>query len=325
MRGRALFRLFTSLMFALAGLGAALAGQPVAPSPAAFVRALLDTPEAELDFARAKLSVDAFVDPSVDRDAALAEIDRMAGTIEKMIATLPPEAAAKSLEKLQALRTFVYEPGWWNEEKPFQYDLEDPLGQKPGSQALPAYLASRKGNCVSMPALFLALGERIDLDVTLSTAPLHLFVKWTDAESGKTWNLETTSGAGFTRDEHYRKLTPMTDQAVASGVYLKALTRRQALSVIASPVLDHLLAAGRYDEAIAVADVMIAAWPANAYAIVKKGTAYYRLLERDIIKNYPKESDIPADKLGHAQALFRANQAAFAQAEALGWWMPKLD
>lgn len=323
MRSRAFFRLFAGWVFVLAGLGTALAGGPVASDPAAFVRSLLEGPEAELDFARAKLAVDAFVDSSIDQIAALAEIDRMAATVQKMIATLPPDAAAKSSEKLRALRSFVYEPGWWNGEKPFRYDLDDPLGQKPGSQALPSYLASKKGNCVSMPALFLALGERLGLDVTLSTAPLHVFVKWTDAESGRTWNLETTSGAGFTRDEHYRKIMPMTDEAIANGIYLKTLTRKETLSVMASPVLDHLLATGRYDEAIAVADVLIAAWPANSYAMVKKGTAYYRLLERDIIKKYPRESDIPADRLGYAKELYRANQVAFAEAEALGWREPK--
>lgn len=278
-----------------------------------------------MDFARAKLAVDRFIDPAIDETAALAELDRVAATIGKMLGTLPAELASTDLEKMKALRAFLYEPGRWNSARPFQYDLSDPLGQQPGAQLLATYLATRKGNCVSMPMSFLALGERLGIDVTLSTAPLHVFVKWTDGATGKTWNLETTSGAGFTRDEHYRKNLPMTDEAVANGVYLKTLSRREALSIIATGILDHLLATGRYEEAIAVADVLIEAYPANAYAMVKKGTAYGRLLERDFIQKYPRESDIPATELPRAIELNRANMEAFARAEALGWREPKLD
>jgi regulator of sirC expression with transglutaminase-like and TPR domain len=294
-------------------------------SPADFVRTVIDASAAEMDFARAKLAVDRFADPTIDEVATLAELDGMMAVIGKMLGTLPPELASTDIEKMKALRAFLYEPGHWNNARPFQYDLSDPMGQHPGAQLLTRYLATRKGNCVSMPMLFLALGERLGIDVTLSAAPLHIFVKWTDDATGKTWNLETTSGAGFTRDEHYRKLTPMTDEAIANGVYLKTLSRREALSIIATGVLDHLLATGRYDEAIAVTDVLIEAYPANAYAMVKKGTAYYRLLDRDFIRKYPKEGDIPPAELPRAVALSRGNNDAFARAEALGWREPKLD
>jgi len=308
-----------------AGLHSAVAGDVSPSAPAVFVRALVNTPEAEVDFGRAKLAVDKFVDPSIDTVVALAEIDRMVATVNKMLATLPPDAASTSMEKMKALRTFLYEGGWWNNGRPFEYDLSDPFGQKPGSQSLTNYLATRKGNCVSMPALFVTLGQRLGLDVTLSTAPLHMFVKFTDDATGKTWNLETTSGAGFTRDTWYRQKLPMTDESIANGVYLKTLSRREALSVLAAPVLDRLLEIGRYEEAISVADVLVEAYPTNAYVLVKKGTAYYRLLDAEIIKKYPKQSDIPANEIAHANDLYQANKHAFAQAEALGWREPTLN
>ncbi|WP_394891386.1 transglutaminase family protein [Mesorhizobium sp. AaZ16] len=310
-------------LLALATIEPAKADQP--QTPAVFVRSIIDASQSEMDFARAKLAIDKFVDPTINEAAALAELDRMAATVERMLGMLPAEAASTSMEKMKALRAFIYEGGHWNGGRPFHYDLSDPMGQQPGAQLLTRYLASRKGNCVSMPTLFLALGERLGLKMTLSTAPLHLFVKWTDDATGETWNLETTSGAGFTRDEHYRKIMPMTDGAIANGVYLNALSRRESLSIIATGVLDHLLATGRYDEAIAVADVLIEAYSANAYAMVKKGTAYYRLLDRDFVKKYPKESDIPAAEMPRAVALSRANHEAFAKAEALGWREPNLN
>lgn len=302
----------------------AFAAPATAQAPAALVSSILNAPADKMSFARAKLAVDTFADPTLDETTALVDLDRMAATVSKMLSSLAPAEAATDMEKMKALRTFIYEPGWWNGEKAFSYDLTDPFGQQPGARLLPRYLATRKGNCVSMPTLFLALGERLGLDLTLSTTPLHLFVKFTDRATGKTWNLETTSGAGFTRDKHYRELMPMTDAAIANGVYLKTLSRREALAQIATGVLDTLLDTGRYDEAIAVADELIEANPADAYALTKKGTAYYRLLERDFIRRYPKESDIPTSELPRALALYRANQDAFARAEALGWREPEL-
>lgn len=309
----------------LVGLHPAIGGDIGRPNPADFVRALINVPESEIDFGMAKLAVDKFVDPAVDDAAARAEIDTMVITVNRMLATLPPDAASTSMEKMKALRSFLYKGGWWNNGRPFEYDLSDPYGQKPGSQALTNYLATKNGNCVSMPALFVILGQRLGLNVTLSTAPLHVFIKFTDDATGKTWNLETTSGAGFTRDIWYRQKLPMTEEAIANGVYLKTLSRREALSVLAAPILDHLLEAERYEDAIAVANILIDAYPANAYTLVKKGTAYYRLLDAEIIEKYPKQSDIPADKIAYANELYQANKQAFAKAEALGWREPKLN
>ena len=309
---------------ASAGFGRALAEPQVFADPAVFVQALLDTREADLDFARAKLEIDHFVDPSIDIEDSLSEIESMIATVGRMLATIREDEAETSAEKLNALRAFVYEPGWWNDNRPFRYDLNDPYGQDPNSQLLTRYLETRLGNCVSIPILFLILRKRLGLDMTLSTAPLHVFVKYTD-DDGRTWNLEPTSGAGFTRDVWYRRKTPMTEQAIANGIYLKTLSRREALAVMATTILDHLMAEQRYEEAIALTDVLIEAWPAYAYTHVKKSTAYYRLLEAEIIRKYPNANDMPPEKIERANMLYRANLDAFRKAEELGWREPELN
>lgn len=290
-------------------------------SPADAMRALLEAPEGEFDFARAKLAVDRLIDPNIDANHVLAEIDHMVATINKMLATLPPQEASTSVAKLKALQSFLYRSGQWNGGRQFHYDMDDPLGQNPAHMLLVHYLATREGNCVSMPILFVILGERLGLDVTLSAAPLHVLVKYTHSD-GVTYNLEATSGAGFTRDDWYRRNMPMTDEAIANGVYLKVLSRREAYAVIATSAVEYLLDARRYEEAIALADVILDAYPANAHALVKKGTGYYRVLQRDIISKYPNPSDTPPDAVNYANTLYRANQEAFASAEALGWREP---
>jgi regulator of sirC expression with transglutaminase-like and TPR domain len=278
--------------------------------------------EENKDFAAVKLTVDSLIDPSTDAAAIRAELDHMVTTLDRMLSTLPPKEASTDLARLKALKAFLYRGGWWNDGVAYKYDSDDPLGQNPRHALLAHYLATKQGNCVSMPILFAILGERLGLNVTLSTAPLHVFVKYTDTASGMTYNLEATSGASFTRDLWYRQHMPMSDEAIANGVYLKILSRREAYAVIATSLVEHLLDAERFREAIAVADAILQAYPAHAHALVKKATAYYRLLQRDIIRNYPNERDIPADKLAYAETLYSANLEAFARAEALGWRAP---
>jgi hypothetical protein len=114
------------------------------------------------------------------------------------------------------------------------------------------------------------------LPVFLSTAPLHFFIKYADDVTGQTLNLETTSGAYPTRDEWIRKQAPMTDQAIANGVYMKALTKRRTLAAMAAVVLEADLDQRRSQEAVDVANVILGFYPNFAFAMVKQGTAYWK-------------------------------------------------
>jgi regulator of sirC expression with transglutaminase-like and TPR domain len=208
------------------------------------VRDVMATPDDKIDFAKAKLTFDKLYDPATDIDGRLKEIDEMAQTIRTMAGSSAPPRL-----RLVMLRKYIYEAGPWNQNNPFQYDLSDPFGRKPANRLLSTYLATHRGNCVSMPILFAALAQRLGLNATLSTAPGHMFIKYTDDVTGKTFNLETTSGAYPARDVWIRKIMPMTDKAIANGLYMKTLSRKEALAVMAGIVLEHEFAEKKYQEA----------------------------------------------------------------------------
>lgn len=129
------------------------------------------------DLADVKLSVDALANPATDIAAGRKAIDDMIVALQKMAA-----GSRTSFEKLAVLRRFVYEGGSWNNYRPFAYDMADPLGSNPVNRQIAKYISSRLGNCVTMPQLFMILGQRLGLNMTLSLAPLHSFVKFTDDE-----------------------------------------------------------------------------------------------------------------------------------------------
>lgn len=208
-------------------------GETLAPPPAAVeadpvaaVRALLSR-AGEADYAQAKLALDAAVDPSLDLAWARRELHRLT---EAARALAGPEADEEA--RFHALPRLLHEAGPWNEHRPFAYDHSDPLGGSIRNKLLPVYLERRLGNCVSMPILFLILGERLGLDLSLAAAPLHILLRWRHPR-GFTLNIETTSGATPARDAWLRQSFPMSDLALSNGIYLRSLPRAEAVAHMA--------------------------------------------------------------------------------------------
>lgn len=277
------------------------------------VHALFARDMETLDFARVKVEVDRLIEPSTDVEAQLAQIDGMVAAIQTM---LPPDPS--SWDKVDAIRRYIYQAGAWNDGRAFSYDHDDPYGLDVRNKLLSDYIQDRRGNCITMPFLFIILGQRLGLDVTPAMAPLHIFVKFTDDE-GVTHNLEATSGAGPARDQHYRDLLPITDVAISNGVFLTPLDAEQSLAVTAAVIVEKLMADGQYRDAMAVADILIAHYPMFAYMMVKKATASYHLLRTEFYEKYPTAQDVPEEQRADLANLQRVNQDMFDGAESLGW------
>jgi len=220
------------------------------------VRAVLALPDEALDYARAKLSFDRLIDPGIDEDAVLAELDSMTAQARALAGPSPDDSA-----KLNALRKLLYEAGPWNGHRPFAYDHAGFKSLR--CKLLSNYLETWLGNCVSMPVLFLILADRLGLDVALSMAPRHLFVRYREG-SGPYVNLEATGTALPARDEWYRQTLPMSDRAVASGFYLRTLSKRENVAAMATSVLEHLSAERRFDELLEACGAVLRQNPKTA-------------------------------------------------------------
>jgi len=307
----------------IVGLGLLLVERPVPAAghqpldPAESVRSILAVPDSQLDFARAKLAFDRNIDTSFNADATFAEVERLATH-----ATALAGAGANDAAKLAAVRRVIYTSGAWNGNRPFSYDLADPLGQNVRNKLLSTYLATRRGNCVSMPIMFLLVGERMGLNLSLSTAPLHVFVRYTDP-AGREMNLETTSGGHPARTLWYRQQMPMSDRAVKSGLYLRTLTRRETVALMATTVMEFLMTEGRFQEAIEVAEVILQSSPRDGHTMVKLGSAYAELMRTEFVERYPNPALIPPATRARYAMLAQRNQQMFQAAEALGWEEPR--
>ena len=180
------------------------------------------------------------------------------------------------------------------------------------------YLADRRGNCVTMPFLFIAIGQRLGLDMRPSLAPQHVLVRFT-TEDGHNHNIEATNGGRCGDNAPYVENMPITPEAIANWVFLATLNNEESIAVIAVVVVEYLLKGARYHDAMAVADILLDHYPNLGYALVKKGTAAYYLLKANSYDLYPTAQDVAEDQRRYLAYLQRVNQSTFDRAEGLGW------
>lgn len=305
------------ILFGVAQLSPATSlGQPSANSADpdfVAVRQLLLTPEERIDLAKVKLLVDHMIDPSIDVARTISQLDAMAQEIR---AKLP--IGASSRLTMDALRYHIYQPNRWNGNRPFQYDLDDPYGENLHNKLLPTYLATRRGNCISMPLLFIILGQKLGIDVTAATAPNHLYVKYRDS-GGELYNLEATSGAGFTRDAWLRQQFAMSNESLASGVYMRALTRKETVGAILDTLLESYDKRGMQQRRIEMAQLALQFNPKNVIAILHQHQAYLALWRQEFVTLYPELRGIPEEKRPRLLELQGHLKALYERAYALGW------
>lgn len=282
-------------------------------SDMAVLNLLLEQPEGTVDLARAKLTIDRMVDPSVNIEANLRLLDRWADKARQRI-----PRGASNREKIEALITTLYDPGPWNDFRPFGYDYSDPMGRNIKTTLLSHYLETRKGQCVIMPMAFAFIAQRLGVDVALSTAPYHVLVKYGDEKEGQWMNVEATSGRIY-YDSQYEASMGISPTAIKNELYLRPYSQREAVSLFATTTLMQMYREQENPERMLdITKLILKANPKDAVALQTRASAYYLLIQRDFKHKYPKANQIPADLLQTYSFYSKQNLYLSAKAEALG-------
>ena len=207
-------------------------------------------------------------DNKVEITKYLQQLDVMATEVKRMLA-----GRTSDMEKFLAVKTYLYESGVWNNNHPYSYDLDDPLGTKLEHQLLSYYLDSRKGNCVSMPTLFLALMERVDPAVPFVgvKAPLHLFCRLKDRQTNDVWNVEATNGGDPARNQWYIDKMKISPKAVKSGLYLKDLSKKEYISELLGVLISKERRLGNIENALRYTELALQLCPNSDNTLIQKG------------------------------------------------------
>lgn len=277
------------------------------------VRTILAKPEDSIDLAKVEVAVERLIDPTVNAPATLHQLDELAAATKARF----PEGDATDPElKGMVLLSTMRDAGIWNGYRPFSYDMDDPLGEHINSKLLSHFLATRKGNCVSMPVMFVVLGQMLGLPVTLSTAPRHVFAKFRKDDG--TWtNLEVTSYGGQT-DQHYIERTSISPTALASGIWLRTLTNKQSAMVIVHTLIEHYKQSGQPEKGLAATELLIKADQKDITSLVVRGDFFCQLSDQRY-KKYGKFGNIPTSLRADFEALENNCALDHAKAEELGF------
>jgi regulator of sirC expression with transglutaminase-like and TPR domain len=227
--------------------------------------------EENIDIGLWALVISKEYDSSVDVQKYLKTLDGMAIEIKRMVA-----GRTSDMDKLLAVRMFLYESGKWNNFKPFSYDLDDPFGDTLSNKLLSTYIDKRKGNCISMPTLFLALMERVDPNVQLrgSLAPQHFMCRFTDRQTGDAMIIEPANGGHPARNAYYIEGYEISKKAVKNKLYLQDLTKREVISELINVLVRKEDRVKRNSEkGLKLAELLLKIAPKHWAALFSKGIA----------------------------------------------------
>jgi hypothetical protein len=112
---------------------------------------------------------------------------------------------------------------------PMQYDFDDYNGESNWSNMFVSkLLATRKGQCHSLPLLYLILCEQTGTEAYLTYSPSHSYVKIKDG-SGNWHNLELTNGHIVT-DAFIVGSGYVTSEAIKNKTYMEPQTKQQVVA-----------------------------------------------------------------------------------------------
>lgn len=132
-------------------------------------------------------------------------------------------------QRVRAMNTYLYKKGFWNDSITFSYDEEDFHTTKLSNKFINGYVTTRKGSCITLPMMYLILGERLGYPIYATRLPYHFLVRYVPETPIRDFeeNIEATNGGGYTPDTRYRIDFNVPEKAIANGVYLRTLSKKQ--------------------------------------------------------------------------------------------------
>jgi tetratricopeptide (TPR) repeat protein len=195
----------------------------------------------------------------------------------------------------------------------------------PNDLFLHSVMDRREGYCLSLSILYLAIGERLGLDLYGVVVPGHFFVRY---ERGRIrFNIETTSRGATPPDEHYVKTFHVPDDnRNSNSSYMRNLTKRQTIGCFFNNLGTVYLEAGDTNTALVALERAVAINPTLAESRVNLGNIYLqRDRSNDAVQQYQMALQLNSSdakthyNLGNAYMILNeSNAAASSLRQAIG-------
>jgi len=236
------------------------------------IKKILELPEDKIDIATAMLTIDKIIDPSVDINKYLKEIDALLVEIKKQ--SVDPRGDFIVIKKI------LYEEGPWNNYKPYKYNLEDPFGKDITNHLLSHYLDTKIGNCVSMPMLYYIICRKLGFEAYISTAPSHMFVQTIGGT--QFYGIETTRKGRTWKLEDFIMQWDISEKEKANNLYYQRFTKKEIISELLNQAVVYYMNTKQYKKGVKTADLALKYMPNNYMVMLNKAAIYGNLIDDKI-------------------------------------------
>ncbi|MBI4653851.1 MAG: hypothetical protein HY752_02500 [Nitrospirae bacterium] len=228
------------------------------------IHKLLSLPEKKIDIGIAALIIAKDIFPDLDVNAYSQKIDEMvAGARFLTKGRMGPDYRVK------ALNTYFFKIAG------IKYDYSDPYGKNTRNRYIDGVLDRKRGNCASMPVLYLAIAQRLGYPVYAVAAPDHLFLRYVIPDF-KENNIEATGGGGYSSNEEYIRDFQISKIGIKSGAYLRTLSHRELLAELVSENAGYWIEKGDIKKGIRYLELCVKINPHSPEITGNLGAAYYR-------------------------------------------------
>ncbi len=205
------------------------------------------------------------------------------------------------------------------------YDFNDFMGEKNwANMFVTKLLITGKGQCHSLPLLYLAMAEKLRAKAYLSLSPQHSFIQFFD-KNGYRYNFETTNGNLVTQTWMMQS-TYINATALKNQTYLDTLSSRRLYAQILSDLLmNYTIKLGYDPTSTAMANKILSIDKNNVIALMSLANVY-TFIARDKLK---QAGNPPANQLSNypeANEAYQNMQRSYELIEQTGFQdMPKED
>ncbi|HAL45237.1 MAG: hypothetical protein A2Y12_18680 [Planctomycetes bacterium GWF2_42_9] len=168
----------------------------------------------------------------------------------------------------------------------------------PDDLFLNTVIDNKRGYCLSLSILYLAIGERLDLPLYGVVAPGHFFVRCDDGKNS--FNIETTQMGVNALDSHYAQKFNAPNNG-SQGVYMRNLTKKETIGCFFNNLANVYMNREQIDNAFYYQKLSVALNPMLAEARTNLGNIYLRKNMTDLaVEQYETALDInPSDAKTH--------------------------
>lgn len=229
--------------------------------------------------------------------------------------------ASSDKDVLKTIAYVLYQPNSWNGHVPFEYDLDDPQGNRLESRFLSTYLRVKKGNCYTMPLLVLILAKEVkpSIRLFLAQAPRHLFLML-NSPDGRILNFEATNGTPC-RTEYLIESFHILPEGIAMGVYLRPLSERETFALIFADLAQTEIFGEDFQKAVQFLNVVKHLSPRSTREYVTAATLYLNIAfyHRELWRDDAVRS---SEQQAYIQKNQRRGEVLLQKAKDLGWQEP---